>query len=476
MRGFPVFMDLQTARPLVNGGSALAAAKARLLLLRADKVTVTAAALDSSFDALVEAGRIEHVRRSATAKDMHGRVLVISATGDLGEDIWVSGLARALGVPVNVPDRPWLSTFALGAIVDRGAVTVAIGTDGAAPVLATRLRDQIERELHPRLGRLAEIAGSFRGTVAELLPQGARRRAFWDAVFGGAAGRAILSGDEQQGRTYIDAALAGIDRGRGETGRVLLVGAGPGDPDLLTLKAVRALKSADVILHDYLASEDVLAYARREAEVISVGKAKGRHSRTQAEINELIVHHARQGKIVVRLKGGDPFMFGRGGEEVDILRASGIAVEVVPGITAAMAAAASLQIPLTHREMARSVTFLSGHNTAGEADFDQAEFRALADRRATLAVYMAVSTGHVLARDLIDAGWPATTPVIAVERVSSPHERRVAATLDVLASATNALGLAGAAVLIIGEVCSLDADGVVTHIAAEARNSALELT
>lgn len=462
-------MNFKAARPLINGGSALAAAKARLLLMRADRVTVAASRLDSAFDALVEAGQIEHLQRPATVADIRGRVLVISASGDLAEDIWVSGLARAVGVPVNVPDKPWLSTFALGAIVDRGAVTVAIGTDGAAPVLATRLRDQIERTLHPRLGRLAELAREFRGRVAETLPQGARRREFWDGVFGGAAAEAILSGDEAEGRKHIEAALAGMTRGTGAAGRVLLVGAGPGDPELLTLKAVRALKSADVILHDYLASEDVLAYARREAEIISVGKAKGRHSRTQAEINDLIVHHARQGRVVVRLKGGDPFMFGRGGEEVDVLRASGIAVEVVPGITAAMAASASLQIPLTHRDMARSVTFLSGHKAGGAADFDQFDFAALAERRATLAVYMAVSTGHVLARELLDAGWLPTTPVIAVEQVSCPGERRVATTLAGLSSSANALGLTGAAVLIIGEVCSLDACGAVARIALEAR-------
>lgn len=475
MRGFPIFLDFETAIPLINGGTVLAAAKARLLLSRASKVTVFAAHLDAAFDTMVAAGSIDHVPRAATADDIKGRVLVISATGSDAEDAPISAIARALGVPVNVPDRPLLSTFSLGAIVDRGTVTVAIGTDGAAPVLATRIRAMLEQELHPRLGRLADIARDYRDAISTKLPQGAGRRAFWEAIFGGASARAILDGDEPAGRTLLEAELERAGTAAGALGRVVLVGAGPGDPDLLTLKAVRALKSADVILHDFLASDAVLTHARREAEIVSVGKAKGRHSRTQAEINDLIVSYARQGKTVVRLKGGDPFMFGRGGEEIDTLRASGIAVEVVPGITAAMAASASLQIPLTHRELSRSVTFLSGHKAGeGGAEFDQVDFRALCNTRATLAIYMAVSTSGALAKMLLDAGWSPATPVMAVEQVSHASERRVATTLDILALSPERLGLTKAAVLIVGEVASLDPAGAVTRIAAETQNHAAQ--
>ena len=473
MRGFPIFLDFETALPLINGGTVLAAAKARLLLSRASRVTVSAAHLDPAFDALVAAGQIEHVRSPVSDEDLRGRILVISATGDDAEDTRVSHLARQLGVPVNVPDRPLLSTFALGAIVDRGTVTVAIGTDGAAPVLATRLRATLEQELHPRLGRLADIAREYREAISAKLPQGAGRRAFWEVIFGGAPASAILSGDEATGRRLLESELEGAADPAGKIGRVLLVGAGPGDPDLLTLKAVRALKSADVILHDYLASEAVLTHARREAEIVCVGKAKGRHSRTQAEINELIVFYAGQGKTVVRLKGGDPFMFGRGGEEIDTLRASGIAVEVVPGITAAMAASASLQIPLTHRDLSRSITFLSGHKAGdGGAEFDQVDFKALCNTRATLAIYMAVSTSAALAKMLLAAGWSPATPVIAVEQASLPAERRVMTTLDVLAATPERLALSKAAVLIVGEVAGLDPAGAVTRIAAEVENKA----
>ena len=246
------------------------------------------------------------------------------------------------------------------------------------------------------------------------------------------------------------------------TARVYLVGAGPGDPDLLTVKAARLIGAADVVLHDGHVGAGVLALARPGALVASVAKARGRHSKTQAEINALIVAHARAGRTVVRLKGGDPFVFGRGGEEVDILRASGIACEVVPGITAALAASASLQIPLTHRDMARSVTLLSGHSAGnGEPVFDQADFSALAGGRATLAVYMAVATAGPLARSLLDAGWSPATPVLAVERASHADERRVRSSLDQLAADPSSLALTGPTVLIVGEVASLDPAGAV---------------
>ena len=460
MPSFPIFVDVASVPPLVVGGGALAVAKARTLLLRAPRVALLAEKLSPAAAALIAEGRVEHIPGEVSAKVIKGRPLVIAATGDLNEDALVSGIARALGVPVNVPDRPELCTFALPAIVDRGVVTVAIGTEGAAPVLATELRARLEQDLEPRLGRLAEIARDFRPVVAARLEPGAARRAFWRSVFSGPAADAILAGDETRGRALIEQRLAGEQADAELTGRVILVGAGPGDPDLLTLKAVRALKSADVILHDGLMGPAVLAHARREADVISVAKAKGRHSRTQAEINALIVGYAREGKTVVRLKGGDPSVFGRGGEEIDILRASGIAVEVIPGITAATAAAASLQIPLTHRDIARSVTFLSGHAAGdGAPDFDQADFRALAHGRATLAVYMGLATSATLAATLIEAGWSPATPVIAIASISQVGERRVATSLDGLIGAASGLGLTGPTLLLIGEVASLPVAG-----------------
>jgi uroporphyrin-III C-methyltransferase / precorrin-2 dehydrogenase / sirohydrochlorin ferrochelatase len=461
---FPIFVTLDGVAPLVVGGGELAAIKARLLLKRAPRVAIAADRMVAALKSLAANGRIDRLPANPGVDDIRGRPLVISATGDDAEDARISTLARSLGVPVNVPDRPDLCTFALGAIVDRGIVTVAIGTEGAAPVLATQMRASFERELHPRLGRLAEIAREYRPAAAERLAHGVQRRSFWEAVFSGPPADAILAGDESRGRTLISDLLdQAIPAAQG--GRVILVGAGPGDPDLLTLKAVRALKSADVILHDYLIGDGVLEHARREAVLICVGKGRGRHSKSQAEINALMVALAREGKTVVRLKGGDPFVFGRGGEEVETLRASGIAGEVVPGITAATAAAASLQIPLTHRDISRSVTFISGHAAGdGAPDFDQVDFRALAEGKATLAVYMGVATAGVLAAMLLECGWSPATPVMAVERASQPGERRVATTLDVLAADPSRLELKGPAILICGEVAGLDPAGSVVRI------------
>lgn len=256
------------------------------------------------------------------------------------------------------------------------------------------------------------------------------------------------------------------DSESGGAGRVILVGAGPGDPDLLTVRAVKALASADVVLFDGHVSPGVLALARAEALRVSVAKVRGRHSKTQPEINALIVQFARAGHTVVRLKGGDPFVFGRGGEEIDVLRASGIAVEVIPGITAATAAAASLQVPLTHRDFSQSVTFISGHAAGdGEPDFDAVDLSALAKGRATLAVYMGVSTAPRLAAHLAACGWAPTTPFLAIERASCPDERRFAGTLSDLPR-LGETGIGGQSLLIVGEVAGLPTTGVVGRIAA----------
>ena len=469
MASFPVFLDVSTVPPLIVGGGELALIKARLLLKRAARVTFATVNAVPGIHALAAEGKAEILADAPDNALIAGRPLVISATQDDVEDGRVSALARQLGVPVNVPDRLELCTLSLPAIVDRGEVTVAIGTEGAAPVLATELRARLEQELHPRLGRLAEVARTYREEVAERLEPGPQRRVFWQSVFNGPAADAILAGDESTGNDLIAAQLSNAEAAGPPAGRVLLVGAGPGDPDLLTLKAVRALKSADVILYDGLVGDGVLEYARREAQMISVAKARGRHSKTQAEINALMVAFARDGKTVVRLKGGDPFIFGRGGEELDCLRASGIAsgipVEVVPGITAAVAAAASLQIPLTHRDISHSVTFVSGHAAGdGASDFDQVEFGALASGQATLAVYMGLATARALAEKLIASGWRTTTPVIAVECASQARERRVATTLAQLSEDPQRLGLDGPTLLLIGEVAALPSAGHVTHV------------
>ncbi len=467
MRTFPIFVSFDGKPPLVVGGGELAAVKTRLLLKRAPSVGVAAGEVVAELAALAEAGLVSLLPALPGIDQLRGRPLVISATEDDAEDARVSAIARALGVPVNVPDRPELCTFALPAIVDRGEVTVAIATSGAAPVLAQRLRAWLEQELHPRLDALAKLAAEFRGAVAERVPSGARRRKFWEAVFEGAAAEAMLEGDEVKAKALIGEAIETAAATPHLQGRVLLVGAGPGDPELLTVKAVRALKAADVILYDRLVGLGILDHARREAELIPVGKAKGQHSVPQSEINAVLIARARAGQTVVRLKGGDPFIFGRGGEELDALREAGIPIEIVPGVTAGIAAAASLQIPLTHRDVSHTVTFLSGHEAGGEEpSFEHLDLAALASGKNTLLVYMGVTTAGVVAKKLLDAGFAPSLPVIGVENASREDERRVAATIADLAAHPERLGLKSPAILIFGEVAGLPAHGLIEDILA----------
>jgi uroporphyrin-III C-methyltransferase/precorrin-2 dehydrogenase/sirohydrochlorin ferrochelatase len=467
MRTFPILVSFDGKPPLVTGGGELALIKTRLLLKRAPSVDLAADEVSPEIAALIDKGLVARGPGRPGIDQLRGRPLVIAATEDDAEDSRVSAIARALGVPVNVPDRPELCTFALPAIVDRGEVTVAIGTSGASPVLAQRLRAWLEQELHPRLDALAKLAAEFRTPVAERLPSGPPRRKFWEAVLEGAAAEAMLEGDEDKARALIGKAIEEAAEKPAPRGRVLLVGAGPGDPELLTMKAIRALKAADVIFYDRLVGEGVLDHARREAELVEVGKAKGAHSISQDEINALLVERARAGQTVVRLKGGDPFIFGRGGEELEALREAGVSVEIVPGVTAGIAAAASLQIPLTHRNVSHTVTFLSGHEAGGaEPSFEHLDLAALAGGKNTLLVYMGVSTAGVIARKLIEAGFRPDLPVLAVENATREDERRVLATVAELAARPERLNLKSPAVLIFGEVAGLPAAGLVEDILA----------
>ena len=462
MRTFPIFVSVECKPPLVTGGGELGAIKSRLLLKRAEIVDVAADRLVAELAELERAGRVVVIAAQPGVDQIRGRPLVIAASGDDAEDARVAAIARALGVPVNVPDKPALCSFVMPAIVDRGEVTVAIGTSGASPVLAQRLRAWLERELHPHLDALARLAGDFRDAVAEKLPAGRPRRKFWEGVFDGAASEAALAGEESEARRLLGEAIEAAVKAETTQGRVLLVGAGPGDPELLTLKAVRALKAADVILYDRLVDTGVLEHARREVELIPVGKSKGAHSVPQNTIQELMIERVRAGQTVVRLKSGDPLVFGRAGEEISVLRGAGIEVEIIPGITAGLAAAASLQIPLTHRDISHSVTFVSGHEAGGdEPSFDHLDLAALGNGDSTLLVYMGASTAGLIASRLLQAGWKPACPVIAVENASRDTERRIATTLAELAAAPERLQLQSPAILIFGEVAGLSTSGLV---------------
>ena len=449
MRYFPTFFDLSGKPCLVVGGGEAAARKIRLLRKAHAQVTVIARRPNAEIEDLAAREEIAVLRRGFVAGDLRGRALVIGADEDDTVDTRVAEAAKAHGVPVNIVDRPELSSFTVPAMVDRDPVVVAISSGGAAPVLARRLRARIEALLPARLGRLARLAESFRDSVKATRPEATARRRFWEDFFDGPAAEAILAGRESEARaTTLE--LVNRARTRGAAaGSVAIVGAGPGDPDLLTLRAAALLQRAEVIVYDKLVAPEILDQARRDAARIYVGKSRGNHAKTQDEINALLLRLARAGHRVVRLKGGDPFVFGRGGEERDYLLRHGVAVQVVPGITAATACGASAGIPLTHRDHAAAVTFVTGHGKDGEPDLDWA---ALAASRHTLVVYMGVATAPRTAARLIEHGLAPDTPVAIVENGSRPEERIVTGIVADLARLVEDERIAGPAIIVIGEV------------------------
>lgn len=452
---------------LLVGGGAAAFAKFGLLRQAGAQVTVVAPSLDAGFDAALTQKQVTWRRRGFVPDDIEPHCLVIAATGIEAVDAAVARAADAAGRPVNVVDRPALCSFIVPAIVDRSPVTIAISSGGTAPVLVQKLRSQIEALLPSGIGGLAAVAGRFRGLVKAAVP--ARRRpAFWRQFFTSAWRHSLNHGSAK----HTSAELMGLLKSfRGDhagdinaVGRVALVGAGPGDPDLLTLKALQALADADVIVHDRLVAPAILERARRDAALIDVGKAKGRHSRSQTEINALLAHLAEQGKTVIRLKGGDPFIFGRGGEEMIYLRSRGIEVEIIPGVTAASACAAAAGVPLTHRAFAHSVTFLTGH---GSFDSEAPEIEApdhLAGHSTTqtLAIYMAVTKARHISQRLIAAGWANTTPVAVIENGTRPNQRVLTGRLRDLGPLVNDAAVEAPALLIVGEVAAMALDNSLT--------------
>ena len=388
--------------------------------------------------------------------DLRGAAAAFVATGDADRDAAARGVAKSIGVPVNVADRPNLCDFILPAIVDRDGVVVAISTGGASPTLATALRGRIEAALPERIGALARLAATFRAQANALIVDPSRRRAFWRRLVEGPAARLALAGDDAGARRTALSELDAARRHLAPLGIAHIVGAGPGDPDLLTLKAAQLLQEADAILHDDLVPPAILARARRDAEFVPVGKRKGRASWAQEDINTELVRRVRAGQTVVRLKAGDPFVFGRGAEEVEALRDAGLPVSVVPGITAALGCAASAGIPLTHRRLASAVTFVTGHSAEGSRD---AAWPALAAHGHTLAIYMGASEAASVRDRLLGAGADPTTPVAIIENGTRPDERVSVGRLCELArlAASHSQGDAGASLIIVGDVAALAA-------------------
>ncbi|MDQ6434639.1 siroheme synthase CysG [Mesorhizobium sp. LHD-90] len=445
LKAFPVFLRVEGRTVAIVGNGDEALAKARLIAQSSARLVVIADGAEPALRGWLRDHDATLVEAAYDPSLIEGAALVFAASGNEALDRRVSDDARRLGIAVNAVDRPDLCDFYTPAIVNRAPLAVAVGTEGAGPVLAQMVRARIDAMLPPSLGVLAALANSFRDAAENLFPKGLARRSFWHSFFSGAPARALEAGGEREARAAAGRLLA--EQGRG-FGHVALVGAGPGAEDLLTLRAHRLLMEADVIVHDALVPEAVIAMGRRDAERLPVGKRKGCHSKTQSEINALLVRLGREGKRVVRLKSGDPLVFGRAGEEMQALRDTAISFEVVPGVTSAFAAAADFELPLTLRGVTSSMVFTTGHDLKGNSLPDWAK---LAISGATVAVYMGRSVAADVAQRLMDAGLSPDTAVAVVENASLPNRRRFHGTLADLPSLQAREDLGGPVMTIIGD-------------------------
>ena len=466
----PVFLQLRSSHAVIVGGGRVGARKADLLLRAGARVTVVAPELHGDLRNRAAAGELTHRAERFLPAHLDGAAIVVAATGLRDLNTAVSEAARERNVPVNVVDDAALSTFIFPAIIDRSPVIVAVGSAGQAPVLARWVRERIEAILPAGLGALARFMGERRKSVQRALGAAARR-AFWERIVRGNVSTRLLAGDEPGARRAFDAELlvsqltTSAATGSSALGEVYLIGAGPGDPDLLTLRALQLLQQADVVLHDRLVPTAVLERARREAQRIFVGKIHGgREGHTsQQEIHELMIRCARQGLKVARLKGGDPFIFGRGGEEVEALARHGIPYLVVPGITAALGAAAGAGIALTQRGLAQSVTFVTGHIPEDES----LDWQTLARSGQTVVFYMGVGKLSPIVARLRAAGAPDTLPAALIERATLPEQRVLRGTLAQIADLGGRAGIASPALLIVGAVVTPAVEAAAAAAAAE---------
>lgn len=447
---FPLFFDLQGQRVLVVGAGAVALRKVQLLARAHAAIVVVAPVIAPELVQLASTGAIEVRVREFAAEDLDGARLVIVATSRRALNRWIACLCEARGIPVNVVDDRKASRVIVPAIIDRDPVIVAVSSAGTSPVLARRLRERLEALIPGRIGLWASWLAGMRATVRRRIPSPAARRRYFEMLVDGPAERRFVDGDERGARRIAQRLMGSLSPA--PAGQVTLVGAGPGDPELLTLKALRALQDADVILYDRLVPAAVLDYARRDAERIGVGKAAGGSGVSQDAINDLLIEHARRGRRVVRLKGGDPLIFGRGGEELQALVRAGIAFSVVPGVSAANGCAAYAGIPLTHRDHAHSVVFVTGH---GEEAGGQPDWALLAQPKTTAVFYMGLARlGHIVAR-LIENGAPAERPAALIAQGTTAQQQVVLATLTTIHAEATVRRIESPALLVVGEVAAL---------------------
>ncbi|CAI8957141.1 siroheme synthase CysG [Methylocaldum szegediense] len=451
----PIFLNLKNEPCLIVGGGPVAARKAETLLQAGGLVSVQAPQIHDSVLKLRDSGRITLIDKAFHPEDVCRFKLVVAATDDADLNAKIAEAAKTHNIPVNVVDQPALCTFIFPAVIDRSPVVAAVSSGGAAPVLARILRMRLESWIPPAYGRLAKLAADFRVRVKQAIDDPRVRRRFWENVLSGTIAELVFAGRDKEAAQRLEQALvaeASGERNR-NVGMVYLVGAGPGDPDLLTIRALRLIQEADVVVYDRLVSPEILDLVRRDAEKIYAGKQRNQHTLPQAEINRLLADLAKSGKRVVRLKGGDPFIFGRGGEEIETLMNEGIAFQVVPGITAASGCAAYAGIPLTHRDHAQSCTFLTGHMKDGR--LIDVDWKQLSRPGQTLVFYMGLQGLPEICSRLIQHGCPADLPAALVQQGTTQSQLVLTGTLATLPDLVNQSEVKAPTLLIIGTVVRL---------------------
>ena len=448
----PIFWNIRNKKCVVVGGGEVAFRKASLLVRAGSKPHIIATEFDDRLLKLSEQGSVSVLNTEFEPQLIDSAVLVVAATDNEAVNLAVSEAAAERDIPVNVVDQPHLCSFIMPAIVDRSPLLVAISSGGTSPVLARQIKELNETMLPSRIDRLAKLLGSYRTKAKQRLHEFSARLKFWESVLESEVPELVYNGDEERAKTVIDAMLSEAVTSKAAIGEVYLVGAGPGDPDLLTLRALRLMLKADVVLYDRLVSEAILKRIRPDAEKIHVGKQFAKKSIAQKHINQMLVDHAEQGKRVLRLKGGDPFIFGRGGEEIETLAAAQIPFQIVPGVTAATGCAAYAGIPLTHRDYAHSVHFLPGHLKEGENELD---WSSLTADKQTLVFYMSLVGLNTICKGLISAGVRPDMPAAVVQQGTLETQRIVIGNLLNIAELVEESQLQAPTLTIIGEVVNL---------------------
>lgn len=448
----PIFVDLKDRPCLVVGGGDIAARKAGLLRKAHAKVTIVSPEVSTSTQALIDDNEVIWIKSLFADELLIGCSLVIAATNNEQVNRQVYQQAKTHNILVNVADCPELCDFILPSILDRSPIVVAVSSGGKSPILARQLRARLETLIPPAYANLAEMVGRYRKAVQAKLPKISMRRRFWDSILQGKVAEHVLAGRDQSAINLLQATLDNVKADHLQTGEVYLVGAGPGDPELLTFKALRLMQQADIVFYDRLVSKEVLSLVRREAEQVYVGKQRAWHAVRQEEINQLLLTHAQQGKRVLRLKGGDPFIFGRGGEEIATLAAENIPFQVVPGITAASGCACYAGIPLTHRDYSQSCTFVTGQLKDGELDLN---WPALVQPNQTVVVYMGLAGLSVLSQQLQKHGLAADMPVALVQQGTTSQQKVWVSTIADIAELAEREQPHAPTLVIIGDVVKL---------------------